>query len=193
MGWSFAITSWSPDELAAVKAFATAHGSRRDGPLDDAWWAAAKDPRSVGPGGAGANYATGEAAAQALEDLADHWLFLRGWKDAGHGPPSRVVVVPFGFWLDGQRPEAVAQLSMPDGGWVVITEPLRLLDHWPGHEDPTYETRAAAAYEHVRSANGFAAPETSEGWERLHLGMHRWIYDIARAAWDARVPWSICW
>lgn len=192
MGWSFGVTSLHPDEVGPVRAFASAHGSRSDGPLDEAWWAAAKDPRSLEIRGSGSSYAAGEAAAQILEDLADTWLWMRDWK-AAHRPPSRLVVVPFGFWLDGHPPEAVTELALPDGARLLVVEPIRLLDHWPGYADPSYEERSAAAWARVRSAGGFSTPTTDEGWETLHLGLHRWIWELARAAWDARLPWSIAW
>ncbi|MCB9597014.1 MAG: hypothetical protein H6719_30100 [Sandaracinaceae bacterium] len=194
MGWSFGISSWNPDELIAVKAFAAQHGSRGDGPLDEAWWAAAKDPRGLGARGMGGSYASGGALPPTLEGLVDHWLFMGEWKAAGHRVPERLVVVPFSFWLEDRSPEAVTELSSADDGRVVIVEPLRLLDHWPGFDDPAFEARSGDAWRELQSWDErLLAAEDDATYERLAEGLHRGLREIASAAWDARVAWSVCW
>lgn len=193
MGWSFGPVSWQPDELAAVKDFAAAHATQHYGPLDDAWWAAAGDAHAVEPRGAAGNYATGEPLAQILVDLAGRWLWMNEWRAAGRRMPMRLVVVPFGFWLDDLSPPAATTL-LADGAELVIVDPLRLLDHWPGMDDEAYGQRSAIAWEQVRTlAPSVLRPETDEDWETLVVGLERWLWEIGQACWKARVPWTIAW
>jgi hypothetical protein len=185
MGFHFGVSGWQGDVLEAVRSFAARHGKRSDGPLDDAWWSAAADPHTLALRGAGGSYAGAPALAQALSAVGDTWLWMAEWKAAGRRIPERLMVVPFGFWREDAVPPAVAALDV-DGAQLVITESVRLLDHWPGHHDEDHASRSAQAMERVLS-------DPSAEHEDLTIGVERWLYELARTAWDARLPLTIAY
>lgn len=125
-----------------------------------------------------------------LSDLADAWLWMREWRTVDRRTPERLVVVPFSFRVEGL---GVTSLRLPDGDPLVVVEPLRLLERWPGATDAAFEARAIAACAALRAGTVALEPGDDAGYAQLHVGLHRWLHEIAEAAWRARVCWSISW
>lgn len=189
MSWHFGIDRLNDEERDAVRRFAANRGLWRDGPLGQAFWDGASDPASVTPRGMGGSYASAGDLPAALDRVVAKWLGVREWRAAGNANPLRVLVVPFGFEAAGVTP-----LETVSGAPLCVADPRRLLTDWPGLEDPDYDERSRLAWRELLSGSEAAldAPDAA-GRARLELGVHRWVREMAKAAWHARVCWSVRW
>ncbi|MFK7992448.1 MAG: hypothetical protein AB8I08_40880 [Sandaracinaceae bacterium] len=189
MSWHFGIVRLTDDEDNAVRAFAAERGLWRDGPLGEAFWAEASDPAAVTPRGMGGSYESAGDLPAALDRTVARWLGVREWRAAGNANPLRVLVPPFGF-----EPGGVAPRPTRAGEELMLADPRRLVWEWPGADDPDYDARSRAAWRALLTGSEAAldAPD-AEGRARLDLGVHRWLHEMAKAAWHARVFWAVRW
>jgi len=193
MGFSVGLRRWSDLDagiVAAVRAFATAHGKRPDAALDETWWQTTL-AASPAPSRHGLQDRYGSATSYALEAVLDRALGLARWKARHPGAEQWLMFPPFMFAgsFDGEPPFWTKLTADPYA--IMVGDPVVLLDHWDG----VYADEAGVAYDAAGRAafEGLDRCAVGDDDGRAYRGVEYAMYYLLNEAWEQRVPVVVYW